>query len=500
MIGVLHPTRWLRSALCWIACASLPACALNPVSGRPEFVLVSAKRERQLGQEEAARVARFLGVLDDSPHAAYVAAVGQRLAALAPRRDVAWAFHVVDMAEANAFALPSGDIYVSRGLLALANSEDEIAGVIAHEIGHVAARHTVQQISRQAPLAIVIGLPAVLTGMLSPALGQIVGGLGQLTSGLIFASYSRAQEREADRFGQELAARAGWDPAGLAAFLHTLEREEALHPGDSGRPRFFDSHPRTPERVQTTAAYAHKLQRAPSNPIAATRTDFLARLEGVVVGGRAANGVFDGPRFLHPELDLSLSFPPDWQYQNAPLQVAALAPDRGALVLLQLLGEGTDPMSGARALEQASRTPVVARTRSLTVNGLPAARTFVRVDDRQGPVGIDLTWIAHRSHIYQIAGIAALARISDYTAVITAVVESFAPLAPADRARIKEDRLRSAAARPGESLGDLLARVSSSWDVDMAAVANARSVSDLLTGGEHLKVAVPELYRSATPD
>lgn len=492
--------RLLGRAACWIAAVLLCGCALNPVSGRPELVLVSAKRERQLGQEEAARVARFLGVLDDSPYAVYVAAVGQRLAELAPQRDVAWSFHVVDMAEANAFALPSGDIYVSRGLLVLANSEDEIAGVLGHEIAHVAARHAVQQISRRVPIAIVTGLPAVLTGVVSPALGQILGGLGQLTSGLLFASYSRAQEREADRFGQQLAARAGWNPAGLTDMLRTLEREEALHLRDSSRPRFFDSHPRTPERVQITAAHARELRRAPARPIAAARSDFLARIENIVVGGRAAHGVFDGPRFLHPELDLSVSFPQDWEYQNTPLQVAALAPDRGALVLLQLLGKGTDPMSGARTIEEASRTPVVAGTRSFMVNGLPAARTLVRVDDRHGVLGVDLTWIAHRGHIHQIAGIAPLARISSYAAVITAVVESFAPLSPSDRARIQEDRLRIAAARAGESLGELLARVGSRWSVEMAAVANARSVSDLLVEGELLKVAVPELYRGAAPD
>jgi predicted Zn-dependent protease len=327
-------------------------------------------------------------------------------------------------------------------------------------------------------------------------LGQILGGVGQLTSGLLFASYSRSQEREADRIGQELAGRAGWDPAGLPAFLHTLEREEALHPQEDGRFTFFDSHPRTPERVKTTTTPASTLTRAEAKPIAPSSADLLARLEGLVIGGRAANGVFDGQRFLHPDLDLSLSFPADWQCRNTPQQVAALAPDRGAMVLFQSLGLDNDPMSGARAIEQISGTPVVANTRAFTVNGLPAARALVRANSERGAIGLDLTWVAHRGQIYQIAGVAAQQRIASYDAVLTAVVESFRPLVPAERERIKEDRLRLAKARQHEPLAELVTRTGTTWSADMVAVANARSASDVLAGGELLKVAVPETYAS----
>src|SRR5207247_353572 len=135
--------------------ALLGACTRNPVSGRPELTLMSAAEERRIGAEQAAEVARTIGLVDDPRLGTYVQELGRRLAARSPRRDVSYTFAVVDMAEPNAFALPGGEIFVSRGLLVLANFEDELAGVLGHEIGHVAARHAARRVTRaaSAPIA-----------------------------------------------------------------------------------------------------------------------------------------------------------------------------------------------------------------------------------------------------------------------------------------------------------------------------------------------------------
>src|SRR6185369_12916072 len=190
-------------------------CAVNPVSGRPEVTLVSEAKEQELGDAEAKNVAATMGLVDDPRLTGYVRAIGDRLAKFSPRTDVAYTFYIVDMPEPNAFALPGGYVYVSRGLLALTNSEDELAGVLGHEIAHVAARHAVRRVTRAAPLAIVTGLGAALTGIVSPTLGDLVGGVGGFAGALVLAPYSRGQENEADRLGQEFSAAAGWDPAGL---------------------------------------------------------------------------------------------------------------------------------------------------------------------------------------------------------------------------------------------------------------------------------------------
>jgi predicted Zn-dependent protease len=472
-------------------------CALNPVSGRPELVLVSASRERELGKQEAQAVERDPGLVRDAALSAYIESVGQRLAAHSPRQDVAYQFRVVDASEPNAFALPGGYVYVTRGLLALVNSEDELAGVIGHEIGHVAARHAVQRLSRGAPLAIVTNLGAAITGIASPLLGQVVGGVGQLASGLVLAPYSREQERQADRVGQQLAAAAGWDPGALPGFLTTLHAEESLHGTTRGGFGFLNTHPSTPERVANTATYAATLQPAAVAPISSTRADFLAHLDGLVIGAPAANGVFDGQRFLHPELDFTIQCPGGWNTQNGREEVAAVAPAAGAFIVLSAVAKGDDPMTGARALQQSSGAPVVENTQRLTIGSLPAAHTRTRTPSDAGELLVDLTWIAHAGHVYQILGVTPLRRANEIRPVFERVSTSFRPLTPAERAGIRETRLRLITARDGETLRELVTRARSTWSVRMVAVANALPPEPSLAKDQMVKLAVAEPYVAA---
>src|SRR5882724_12002823 len=172
--------------------ALLGACARNPVSGRPELTLMSAAEERRIGAEQAAEVARTIGLVDDPKLGTYVQEVGRRLAARSPRRDVTYTFAVVDMAEPNAFALPGGEIFVSRGLLVLATSEDELSGVLGHAIGHVAARHAARRVTRAAPLALVTALGAGITDLVSPAVGGLLGGVGELANSPPTAGLTRS--------------------------------------------------------------------------------------------------------------------------------------------------------------------------------------------------------------------------------------------------------------------------------------------------------------------
>ncbi len=224
----LHGRPWLLSCLL-LTSLQATACSINPVSGMPEVTLISVEQEKKIGAEEAKKVEAEMGLLDDAQFLPYLDALGQRLAKESPRQDVTHQFHIADMAEPNAFALPGGYVYVTRGLLALVNSEDELAGVVGHEIGHVAARHTVQKISKQGPFAVVFGIASGITGLFVPVAGNIIGGVGDLTQGLLFSPYSRSQETEADRVGQEMAAKAGWDPAALSAFSEYARTRSRSH-------------------------------------------------------------------------------------------------------------------------------------------------------------------------------------------------------------------------------------------------------------------------------
>ena len=214
---------------------------------------------------------------------------------------------------------------------------------MGHEIGHVVARHSVRQLEASTPFALLFGVPSAIVGVVSPGLGGILGGVGKLASGLVLAPYSRDQEREADRIGIELAARAGWDPAGLPSMLHTLEREEALAGSDPSRVSFFANHPATPERVKNTTAAARTLTRGAAHPIAATRPTFLAHLDGLVVGPDPASGIFVGNVFQHPDLGLALEMPAGWKTKNTPAAAIAMQPNGRAAVALQPRRRGRRP-------------------------------------------------------------------------------------------------------------------------------------------------------------
>jgi predicted Zn-dependent protease len=472
-----------------LAAPALTACA----SGSSGAALVSAKKERELGQEAANEVERTIGLVRDPALLGYVREIGRRLVAQTAQPDAPYEFHVADDTEPNAFALPGGFVYVTRGILALANGEDELAGVMGHEIGHVVGRHSVRRLGASTPFAILFGVPSAIVGVVSPALGGILGGVGKLASGVVLAPYSREQERDADRIGIALAAKAGWDPAGLPSLLRTLEREEALAGGGPSRVSFFANHPATPERVKHTTAAARSLTRGAANPIAATRPAFVARLDGLVVGEDPANGIFVKNLFQHPPLALALEMPAGWKTKNTPTAAIAGEPQGRAAVALQVAAEGGDPVEGARqdGLDERQMGQLTRRT----IAGLPAAQGIAQDRD----VRLHLTWIAYQSHVYRVAGIATPRAFETYRETFARTASSFRPLRRDEREAITEVRLRPRPARAGESLADLVTRLGGVWKVEQTAVANGVAVDAKLADGFPVKVPIRQRYTERPP-
>ncbi len=469
-------------------------CAINPVSGRPEVALISVQKEREIGREEAQKVAQEQGLVGNKALGTYVQALGRRVAEQSPRQDVDYTFGIVDQPEPNAFALPGGYVYVTRGLLALLNSEDELACVLGHEIGHVAARHSVQQISRAAPLQILTGLPGALAGIVSPRLGATLGGIGEATSAAVLAPFSRDQENQADQLGQDMAAAAGWDPAALSSALDTLGRQEQLSGRDPGRTSFFDTHPSTPERVASTRSFAAQLQRQPRRPLSRDPRAFLRRLDGLVIGQAASEGVFNGPLFLHPDLGIALRFPEGWKTANGREQAGAVAPEGVALITLEAVAQGNDPLDGARALEKATGAKVAERAQRVTVGGLRGARAQTRAKTDAGEASVELGWIAYGGGVFQLMGLTSARRADEFRPVFNRVLSSFRPLTAAERSGIREVRLRLVEAAEGERLDALVARTGSAWAADMVAAANGLPGGARLRQGQLLKIAVSEPY------
>jgi len=491
-------SRWRRAgALAWtLALATSCTTVVNPVTGRPELTTMSPQEEAQLGKQASAEVAQQMGFVDDARLEAYVAQLGAKLAPFSPRQDVRYEFHAVDMEETNAFALPGGYVYVSRGLLALANSEDELAGVMGHEIGHVAARHSAARQTRGQIAGIgaaiaTLGAAILGGGELAQGVGQIVqtGAQGWL------ASYSRDQERQSDEIGQKLAAQAGYDPAALGRFLGALGRETELKLGNKREASFLDSHPTSAERERTALARAASLPRAAATPIAKDRSDFVRRTEGLLVGTDPSQGVFRDSLFLHPDLDLALKFPRDWKTQNSPEAVMAAPTQGGALIGLMAVpkSEGTDARSAARKLLADAAQQGVPAEDGGQVRVGDARGYLVRVLIKQNQL-VERTYFAHGGGLFALQAMALQAEWGSWSDAFARTQQSVRHLSDDDRALITETHLALVRANAGETLEQVSKRSDNVWSAAETALYNGLRGDERLAAGFLVKVGRERPY------
>lgn len=478
-----------RAALSLALCASLALLAPG---------CLTRGRTAEMGKKEAANVAQAMGLVEDAELNAYVTAIGDRLAANADDPDTEYVFHIVDTPEPNAFALPGGYIFVSRGLLTLVNSEDQLAGVIGHEIGHVKKNHSAKRIGVASPFAIATGLAGFATGIVSPRLANaVVGTSSAITDGLFVSPFSRQQEREADSVGLKLAAESGWDPGALSEFLHILDQDTTLEAGEERNFHFRDSHPLTPERVADTAEEARKLTRADVPPIAADRAALLVKLDGLIVGKDPVGGVFQENRFLQPDMGFVIDFPNEWETMNGRSAVIAQKPDGEAVTGVEITGRGNDPWEQVRKEEE--RRGKALPVTELMIGDLKAVNTRTEIKTRDGKKAVDVTWIAYGGLIYGVFGITDAKVIDGYSRTFEAFANSFRPIEPDEIASIQESRLRVAEPSSGESLPDLVKRAQSDWSVEKTAIANELDAAEPLSGGKGVKVSVPQQYTSRKP-
>ena len=463
----------------------------------PRTRSTSTQHEHALGADQASFIELTIGLERDPKLTSYVEEVGERVAAQTARKDVEYRFYVVDMAAANAFSLPDGHIYVSRGLLALINSEDELAGVLGHEISHVEARHPVGR-SRGESAAPMPRPGASAAGVAAAVMSRVVG-IGKDDAGFaareaLLAPYSAEQEREADRRGQDLAARAGWDPRGLSTLLDTLDREERQMGPAGWSDQFLVTHPSMPERVAATAAHAAQLTWTRGDPVAKDRADLLARLDGLLLGDDPAKGVFVGNVFLQPSLGLRMAFPPGWETGYSSGLVGAYSPDRQSVMILKPEAVSKDPMAVAREQERRSGLALLYNARSADINGLPAVREEIPVRGKQGTYWLTLNWVVVGNLVWSIEGAAPQATAERDARIIEASIDTIRPISEADKAQIGIVRLRVTPATDGEMLGSLRRRTGSTWSANEIAIANGLARDAHLEAGQLIKVPVREAF------
>lgn len=328
-IGSVWP---LLGVWLWVAAG----CAVNPVTGKSDFVLLSESQEISLGSRYHEQVRTQYGEYETPALQALVERVGQRLARTSHRPELHYRFTLLDSPEVNAFALPGGYVYITRGLLAYLNSEAELAAVLGHEIGHVTARHSVRQHSAQ-----------TVTGLFGAILGSQVGGGGQelinLAGTALVRGYGREHELEADRLGAEYLARSGYDPDAMLQVIRVLKNQE-LHEIEQARkegrePRIyhglFSTHPDNDQRLQEVVGAARGLAKGAGS--AEQDVTFLRQLDGLVFGDSEQQGIVRGDRFYHGPLGVTIDLPKGWRTINGTQRLLLVSPQRDAFVVVEHL-------------------------------------------------------------------------------------------------------------------------------------------------------------------
>jgi len=453
-----------------------------------------AQRDIEQGAEVAKLVEQQIGLYSMPEGEAFLKEVGGRLVAVVDDRRWKFSFQIVDQAEPNAFAIPGGGIYVSRGLLALINREDELAGVLAHEIAHVTERHSARQ-QRQGFLPGLLSLPGNVVGkVVSANLGALINAPVDTVGGAWLSRYGRGQETDSDRIGVRTAAQAGYDPAALADILRRLEQDVASQTGEQRRFSIFDSHPMTETRLKDIRNRVGSLTKATNSPVARDTASLFAKLDGMWWGENPEAGVFRKDQFVQPAIGFTLTFPQGWKHQNTPQYVISAHPKREAMLLLGIADTVSDPeTTGEKFIEQmrvqARAEPVSKRKTS--VGEFPAF--VVTYLDRSGrsPVYLHFAWATMAGSTYQLIGLAP----EKHRETLRDAALTLRPLTDAERRTVTGKRVRTVAARQGERLENVGARSGNVWSPAYTALVNGLTVDADLQEGQLVKIARAEPVR-----
>ena len=317
--------QYLRLLISFSLLSFVISCSVNPVTGERDFVLMSEDAELEMGRSYNSQILQSLSVYDDTKIQNYVQSIGESLAKISHRSNLIYRFTVLDSPEVNAFALPGGYIFINRGLMAYLSTEEELAAVLGHEIGHVTARHSVRQISQAQLLSIV-------SYAVASKAGSAAGDITNIASGALVAGYGRDMELQADSLGAEYMVKQGYSASGMINTIAALKQHEMYSKEVSKRRGIiqqtyhgiFASHPSNDNRLKEIIKDADNLKQ---NTNSFNSQDYLEILEGLTYGDSEVAGVRRKDSFYHKDLDIRLTSPKNWEIINTPSSLFFIAKD-----------------------------------------------------------------------------------------------------------------------------------------------------------------------------
>ena len=478
----------MRFAALLLIAGTLAGCARNPATGHNELMLVSESQEIAMGQQYDSQVVATIGLYPDPALQSYIQTLGKRLAATSERPNLPWTFRVVDDPAVNAFAVPGGFVYVTRGILAHMNNEAQLASVVGHEIGHVTARHTAAEMSKEqlATLGLVVGSIA------SKQVAQYAG-VAQQALSVLFLKFSRDNENQADELGVRYSSRANFDSREMVNVMRVLDK---LSASSGGRlPEWLSTHPDPGNRVEHITSLISK-QQTDFAGATINRESYERRLDGIMFGQNPREGFFKNGVFYQPDLRFSFTFPSGWRVMNSKQAVAGQSPQQDAIIELTL-SPGSSADEAARAFLSTEGIQAGTVTRG-NVHGLTASAAPFAATTEQGTLRGSAMFIEYNNHVYRLLAYSPEQRWGNYQAVAQQTLTSFGPVNDPAVLNVQPQHLSLFTLDRRTTIADLARQRPSPAPVATLALINQVEENEQLEPGRIMKWIVGQQL-SATP-
>jgi predicted Zn-dependent protease len=432
------------------------------VTGKTQLDLMSESQEIQVGQEAKAEAEQTYGIYKGKPELnQYVAEVGKKLAAKSARPNLPYSYEIVDDASVNAFALPGGPVFITRGILGHLNTEAEMAAVLGHETGHVAARHSANQMSKQQVAQIGLGLGSILSPTVASA-AQVAGAGLQV----LFLKYSRDDETQADELGFRYMTQVGYDPTQMIPLFQMLEGVSNAE-GGGKTPEWLQTHPDPGNRLAATQQRLQTELKGSTQGMKVERDKYMQMIDGIVFGDDPRQGYFKGDTFYHPELKFQWALPAGWAHQNTSQVVAAQSQKQDAILQLQAAGKMTPEEASQKLFAQQGWQA----GQPVSVKNAKIARSFV-AQSPQGTIEGVVAFLSHQGTTYLLAGYTPQGGLSAYGNTFLQSMGTFGELTDSNALNVKPSTLKVVHIDQPMSLADFNAKYPSSAKPETIALIN----------------------------
>lgn len=475
---------WTKTFFLTLAILIISACSRNPITGKKEAFVMSEAREQALGDQSDPSIVASFGLYPDQTLQKFIDSKGQQMARISHRSHLKYEFKILDSPVVNAFALPGGYVYFTRGIMAHFNNEAEFAGVLGHEIGHISGRHSAKQQRNS-----ILGQVGLIAGViLSKEFANYAESASQSMQ-LLMLKNGRDHETQSDQMGVEYSTKIGYDATYMAGFFKTLNR---LSGGDEGQriPTFMSTHPDPLNRFEKVGQWAKEEQKKyPNKTFQENRNQYLRMLEGLIYGEDPRQGYKEGNTFYHPDLKFKFPVPTNWQLANSPQQVQMAPKDGKAMMIFTLAPEKTLTEAANNFVTQNKLQKK--EDANLTINGFPAKAIVCEQANDQGVVALNIVtyFIQDGSTIYMFHGLAEPANFMAYKNLFRNTMEGFARLTDQSKINVQPDRIHIESINSPTTLSAALRNAGISSDrFEEMAIVNGMQLSDQLQRGQLIKV------------